>query len=196
MRMSASISRETHATARRAGFVWAAAAALGLLSVYVLVLGLANSLQHVVDEFLRLWPWMSALTVGFATQVGLFGYARAAMRGGRAAGSGAVAATGGTSTLSMVACCAHHLTDVLPLMGLAGAAFFLAAYQQLFLLLGVLSNLVGLVYVMGVIRRHRLYPPPPSLLSLGVRWPVDRALPYVLAGSVLVFAVATVLAVV
>lgn len=82
----------------------------------------------------------------------------------------------------MIACCAHHLTDVLPVVGLAGAAMFLAAYQSLFLLLGVLSNLVGTVYLLGLIRRHGLFPRDASLLSRSVRWPVDRALPYVLGG--------------
>jgi presenilin-like A22 family membrane protease len=95
----------------------------------------------------------------------------------------------------MVACCAHHLTDVLPLVGLAGAAFFLAAYQWLFLLLGVLSNLVGLVFMLGQLRKHRLHPARPSLLSLTLAWPADRAVPYVLAASAAVFGIAAALAI-
>ena len=177
----------SHRKARRRAFVWAAVAGAGLLALYGLVLGVANSFEHAVSDFVRLWPWMGALTTGFAAQVGLFAYARdAARRRGEASARG-VAASGGTSAAAMVACCAHHLTDVLPLVGLTGAAFFLAAYQSLFLLLGVLSNLVGIVFMLGQIRRHELRPDRRSLLTLIVSWPADRAVPYVLGGSVIAF---------
>lgn len=107
-----------------------------------------------------------------------------------------VAASGGTSTLSMVACCAHHLTDVLPLVGLAGAAVVLAQYQGLFLLLGVLSNLVGLVYMLGLLHKHGSYPGGRSVLSVFCAWPLHRALPGVAVFSGLVFLASVVVAVV
>lgn len=163
-----------------------------LVTVYLGVLALANSLEHATTEFLRLWYWMTPLIVGFALQIGLFAYGRGAS-GTHAAHGRAVAASGGASTLSMVACCAHHLTDVLPLLGLAGAAFFLSAYQSLFLLLGVLSNVVGLVYLLGVLRRHGLFPERRSVLSLMVAWPVDRALVPVAIGSLALFTVVTLM---
>ena len=184
-----------HRALRRRGFAWAGAAGAGLLLVYVVTLALLNSLEHVLGEFLLLWPWMTALVLGFAAQVGLFAYARGATRGTGATRAGGVLASGGASTLSMVACCAHHVTDVLPLIGLAGAAVFLASYQSLFLLLGVLSNVVGLVYVLGLIRRHGLYPDRRSALSIAVGWPVDRAVPSALVGSALVLLVAILRAV-
>lgn len=184
------IDWDLHATLRRRGLAWACAAGAGLMLVYVAVLAIANSLDHAVDEFFRLWPWMVALVGGFALQVGLFAYSAAAARGARSVKAGAVAASGSASTVSMIACCAHHLTDVLPAVGLAGAAVILSSYQSLFLLLGVLSNLSGLVYVLGHIRRHRLHPRRRSALSLAVAWPADRALPYVVLASVLVFGAA------
>lgn len=184
---------ESHLELRRTGSVWGMAAGLGLLAVYGLFLGFVNSFQHAVWDFIHLWPWMTALTLGFATQVGLFAYSRSAARGATFSGTRGVVASGGTSAVSMIACCAHHLTDILPVVGLTGATIFLAAYQPLFLLLGVLSNIVGIVYVLGMMRKHHLYPAAPSLLSLSVRWPADRALPYVLAGAVLTFGLATVI---
>jgi hypothetical protein len=97
--------------------------------------------------------------------------------------------------MSMVACCAHHLADVLPLMGLAGVAVFVASYQSLFLLAGVLSNLVGLLYVLGTIRRHGLHPRRSTMLSLVARWPVDRAIPaaVIASGAILILAFARVI---
>lgn len=186
---------ETHERLRVVASLWGVAAALALLGFYAVVLGLANSFAHALEDFIRLWPWMAALTTGFAVQVGLFTYARRAARDRGEASARGMAASGGTSAASMVACCAHHLTDVLPLIGLTGAAFFLAAYQSLFLLLGVLANLVGVVFMLGQIRKHRLVPDRPSLLTVSASWPADRAVPYVFGASAFVFGWAFLLAI-
>jgi hypothetical protein len=184
------IGWEQHRVLRTRATLWGAVAAAVLVVVYVGVLALANSLEHAVDEFQRLWFWMAPLILGFALQVGLFAYARRATRNSGSVHAAGVAASGGTSTLSMVACCAHHLTDVLPLIGLAGAATLLAQYQSLFLLLGVLSNVVGLVYVIGLLHRHGLYPSRRSVLSWVARWPMQRAFRAVVVVCALVFATA------
>ncbi len=178
-----------HRALRARAVGWGALAGALVVGVYVGTLAVANSLEHLREELLRLWPWMAPLVVGFSTQVGLFAYARSGLRGeGSTPRAHGVVASGGASTASMVACCAHHLTDVLPLVGLAGAATLLATYQNAFLLLGVLSNLVGLVYVLGLLRKNRLYPARPSLLSVALRWPVDRALGPVVVCAVVVLA--------
>jgi hypothetical protein len=65
-------------------------------------------------------------------------------------------AGGGTSTVAMVACCAHHVTDVLPLLGLSAAAAFLAEYRIPFMLVGLVTNLIGIgVMVYLIIRQRR-----------------------------------------
>lgn len=52
----------------------------------------------------------------------------------------------GTSTavsgMAMVACCAHHAVDLLPILGLSAAALFLSEYQEQLLIFGVLANLI------------------------------------------------------
>jgi hypothetical protein len=175
--MEGRIDWSLHRTLRARGSLWAALAGSLLVGVYAGTLAVASSVEHVLDDFLRLWLWMVPLVVGFSLQVGLFAYARRAARARHStAHAHGVVASGGASTVSMVACCAHHLTDVLPVIGFAGAVTLLATYQDMFLLLGVLSNLVGLVYVLGLLRRHGLFPSRASLLSLALRWPVDRAL--------------------
>ncbi len=179
-----------HRALRREAVVWGCSGAVALVGVYLVVLALANSAGHAISEFGRLWYWMTPLVLGFAVQLGLFAYARGAARGGSVAPARGVVASGGASTLSMVACCAHHLTDVLPLIGLAGATLFLAAYQTLFLLLGLLSNTVGVVYMLGTLRRHGLFPEQGGLLALSLGWPVERALMPAVVLSVLIFIVA------
>lgn len=176
-----------HRAVRRRALAWGVLGGVLLVGVYFGVLTVANSAGHALDELGRLWYWMLPLVLGFAAQIGLFAYAREATRDKHDIHTRGVVTSGSASTLSMAACCAHHLTDVLPLVGLAGAATVLAAYQGLFLLLGVLSNLVGLVYVLGMLRRHGLYPHRPSALSSLLRWPFDRMVTPTLGVSGLVF---------
>ena len=175
--------------ARRTGWTWGVAAALALAAVYGVTLSVLNGPTYAWENFLALWYWMTPLVGGFALQVGLFGYSRSLARAGVSPHASGVMASGGTSAVSMVACCAHHLTDVLPLVGLAGMTMFLASYQSLFLLAGVLSNGVGLTYLLGEMQKHRLHPPQGVLAAL-LRWPVRRAVPYVAAAAALFMAVA------
>jgi len=97
-------------------------------------------------------PFVGAIAVGFGTQVGLFAY----LRGLHArASAGGVAASTGTSTAAMLACCAHHLVDVAPALGVSGAAIFLNAYKTPLLWLGIVMNLVGILYLSRKIRQAR-----------------------------------------
>jgi hypothetical protein len=54
----------------------------------------------------------------------------------------------------MVACCLHHVTDVLPVLGLSAAATFLTRYQRPFMLFGLGMNLVGIVFMVIVLYRE------------------------------------------
>jgi hypothetical protein len=70
--------------------------------------------------------------------------------------SGAVTGTSGTvSTAAMVACCAHHLTDVLPILGLTAAATFLAEYRIPFMIVGLASNVIGIAIMLFILFRER-----------------------------------------
>ncbi|MBI4188874.1 MAG: hypothetical protein HY529_06675, partial [Chloroflexi bacterium] len=91
-------------------------------------------------------------------QAGLFFFIRDSLRERQAVATGSVAASGGISAGSMAACCAHHLSDVLPILGLSGAAIFLARYQLFFIILGVLSNIIGISIMLETIQRHALCP--------------------------------------
>ncbi len=55
----------------------------------------------------------------------------------------------------MLACCAHHLADVLPIVGVAGAAVFLNAYKTPLLWLSTVMNLSGALYLLWKIQQHR-----------------------------------------
>ncbi len=129
-----------------------------LLVLYFGILTIANSFAHAIDQFVKMWYWISLLSVGFGTQVGLYFYIRIAMRNKMAAGVTAeVATAGGITTTSMIACCAHHVVDVIPILGVSAAALFLAKYQLFFIIVGVLSNIVGIIMMISIIKKHNLW---------------------------------------
>ncbi len=131
-------------------------AALALLSIYLGVVTLTQGFKHSLEQAASLWPWISLLTTGFGIQVALFSYIRDSTRARKLAATASVTASGGVSTGSMLACCAHHLSDVLPLMGIAGLAGFMARYQTVFLLTGILSNAVGITIMLESIQSMSL----------------------------------------
>ncbi len=131
-------------------------AAVLLIIVYLGIITLAQDWTHALEQTAKLWYWVLALAGGFGIQAGLFSFIRQGIRERRAATTGSVAASGGVSAGSMAACCAHHLSDVLPLLGLSGLAAFLANYQVFFIIVGVLSNIVGITIMLETIQRHGL----------------------------------------
>jgi hypothetical protein len=127
-------------------------AALGLLVFYLGIITLAQGWSHAIQQLADDRWFVAAIAAGFGTQIGLFTY----LRGLHAqAAAGGVAASAGTSTVAMLACCAHHLTDVLPILGLSSAAIFLNLYKTPLLWLGIGMNLVGIVYMLRKIREQR-----------------------------------------
>ncbi len=140
------------AAAGRAAAVGLAAAA-GLLGFYLGTLTLAQGWEHAVRQLLQEDRWyIAAIVVGFGLQVGLFSHLR--RRHGRAPRAGVAASTGASGT-AMVACCAHHLTDVLPLLGASAAAVFLSEYRTQLLWLGIAANAAGTAYLLRLLLRHR-----------------------------------------
>ena len=130
----------------RNGFI----AAFSLLLFYFLVMTISSSsLSATVSQFKQLWYWMITLSLGFGIQVGLFTHLKIIINDNRIVnGAGAVTATSsGTSAASMVACCAHHLVETLPILGFSAAALFVSEYQEELLALGIVANLVGVGFM-------------------------------------------------
>ncbi len=137
-----------------AGFI----AGVSLLAIYAGILTLAQGTQHALEQTASLWYWLLALIVGFGVQVGLFSFIRQSLRERRKSLTGGLATSGGVSLGSMVACCAHHLSDILPLLGLSSLAAFLVNYQLFFIIVGVMANAVGITMMLETIQRHSLCP--------------------------------------
>jgi Cu+-exporting ATPase len=58
-----------------------------------------------------------------------------------------VAVSGTTSTAAMISCCAHYLTNILPVVGAAGAVALVAQYQIELFWFGLACNLAGILYM-------------------------------------------------
>ncbi|MEO7230974.1 MAG: hypothetical protein ABIZ30_10325 [Candidatus Limnocylindrales bacterium] len=126
----------------------------GLLALYLAIISLAQGAEHAIEQLVMDAPFVGVILAGFGTQVALFTELRVVDR--RHGAAAAVTAAGtGTSTAAMLACCAHHLVDLLPLVGLSAAAVFLNAYKMPLLVLGIAINIVGIVVISRALRQAR-----------------------------------------
>ena len=55
----------------------------------------------------------------------------------------------------MLACCAHHLVELLPIIGLSAAAVFLNAYRTPLFVLGIGMNILGIFVIARQLVRAR-----------------------------------------
>lgn len=137
---------------RRAVVVGVLAGA-ALTAFYVGVLGSASGFGHLGDQARSDWPYLVAIVVGFGVQVGLLAELRRRRAASRAAHSAAAVGGGGSaSAVGMVACCAHHLADLVPLVGLSGAAAFLTDWRVPLMLAGIAVNAIGIAAVASRLR--------------------------------------------
>lgn len=119
-----------------------------LLAFYFIVASSLGGISFAADNFAGLWYWMVPLIAGFGIQIGMFFYLREKMH--KKATAHAAASTG-ISTTSMIACCAHHIADIAPFLGISALGLLLTKYQPTFLLAGVLSNILGIMYMTAMI---------------------------------------------
>lgn len=123
-----------------------------LAAVYVAVVrGASGSWAHLADQISQDWYYLVLILGGFGVQVAALSELRRRHRldHGTAAAGGAGA---GVSTAGMIACCAHHLADLAPLVGATGAAVVLTDYRVPFMVVGI-----------GVVDRHHVRPRDPQL---------------------------------
>lgn len=134
--------------------------ALALFVLYLTLVTLAQGWPHAVELFGQDAWLVLPIMAGFGAQVGLYTYLRGVLRIGSRSSKAMMGAGGGTSTVAMAACCAHHVADVLPLLGLSAAASFLAAYKIPFMLIGLAMNVAGGVIILRTIRKEQRHVQP------------------------------------
>jgi hypothetical protein len=146
----------------------AAAGFAGMLLVYFGTLSLFNSPSHALAQFRGDWWWVLAFAAGMAGQLWLSVKIHAS--------TAATGASAGTSTGTMIACCAHHITDLAPLAGAAFLAGLFDKYQPLFIGIGLLSNAVGLSLLLSHAQEQELKVPFARLLDWTRAWKFEAAI--------------------
>jgi hypothetical protein len=125
-----------------------------LLLVYLAIISLAQGVEHAFAQLAADAPFVGLIAAGFGTQVALFAELRTVDRIHRS--SAAVTAAGtGTSAAAMLACCAHHVVELLPILGLSAAAVFLNEYKTPLFLLGIVMSVIGIVVIGRQLGRAR-----------------------------------------
>ena len=129
-----------------------------IASFYIGILTWAQGWDYASSQFARDRWYVIPIIVGFGIQAALYPVLRLRLfipiTSTGHAGS-MMGASGGTSATAMVACCIHHVTDVLPILGLSAAASFLTRYQRPFMLVGLAMNLIGIGVMLFVLYRER-----------------------------------------
>lgn len=132
--------------------IYGSLASAFLLGLYWVLMSLGSTWNEAFNQLLNLDIWVIILVIGFGVQVGLFSYLKSCQRAGQVE-TGTAAASTTTSTLAMIACCLHHLTDILPILGLTVATTFLVKYQSWLIGVGIVSNLVGIGFILRQIQK-------------------------------------------
>ena len=127
---------------RLSSAAWAAgfAAGFGMAVLYSGVLIGTSGLAHLAEQWARYGPVLVVLWSLFGLQVALLiDVRRASSRGLRATD----AAAGGTTAIGMLACCAHHVADLVPIVASVGIASVLVAWQPWILAAALVLSVAG-----------------------------------------------------
>ncbi len=145
-------------TILRSVFIGAASSA-GLLLIYFTLVGLVQSWSHAADLLKNDYLFVGAISGGFGTQLGLYSYIRSIKKMLPSGRLSILATSGtGTSSVSMLACCLHHLGDVLPLIGISGATLFFEQYRYPLMSVGIGVNIVTIILMLRMINKYGLWP--------------------------------------
>ena len=135
-----------------------AAGIIFLTGIYFGLVSWAESPQHALDLFWEERWIIIPIILGFGVQMALYAILKKGlfMPSSATHSPGAITGvSGATSTMAMVACCAHHVTDVLPILGLTVAATFLAEYQTAFMIIGLGTTYLGIAVMLYILFRER-----------------------------------------
>lgn len=132
-------------------------ASLGLLAFYMGIMTLTGDWYYAQIQFEQYRWWIIALSIGLGFQSALFVLLKKGIRGReKKAARSTLVASGSVSTASMVACCLHHVFDLIPVLGFSVLAATLQEYQAFFFFAGVLSNLFGIIIMLRMMGQHEI----------------------------------------
>lgn len=129
-----------------------------IAGIYFGIITWAQGWDYALNQFSQNRWYVVPIWIAFGIQAALYAILRFRLFIPTASTghTGALMGTsGGTSVTAMVACCLHHVTDVLPILGVSAAATFLTRYQRPFMLFGLGTEIVGIVIMLIILYRER-----------------------------------------
>jgi cation transport ATPase len=138
-------------------------AAFAIVGIYLGMNTLTADWYFAKIQFSEYRWWIIALAIGLGIQVTLFALFKARLRRTKSkVAVSSMAASGGMSTVAMMACCSHYLAVIVPTLGIpflsAAAVAQIAEYQSYFFLAGVLSCLTGIGLMLRMMDKHGMLP--------------------------------------
>jgi hypothetical protein len=129
-----------------------------IASFYIGILTWAQGWDYASSQFSRDQLYVVPIILSFGIQAALYSVLRFRLfipitSTGHT--SALMGTSGSTSATAMVACCIHHVADVLPILGLSAAASFLTRYQRPFMLVGLAMNILGIITMLLILYRER-----------------------------------------
>ena len=115
-----------------------------------------GSLQKGYQVFLSNGIFVYLIPLAVGVQMGLFRYHRNITSGNTSGSEKMGMAGSATSSLAMVACCLHHVSDLLPAVGfILATSSFLIQYKDAIIIIGLLANVAGSAYIARAILKDR-----------------------------------------
>ena len=110
--------------------------------LYAVVLTATSGSSHLAQQWARYWALLLPLWILFGMQVGLLVELRQV---GRGLMRPVDAAAAGSTAVGMLACCAHHVAELVPVVASIGLATALVAWQSWILVGALALSIIGSV---------------------------------------------------
>lgn len=138
-------------------FVFGAGIGILVILFNISIASLAEgSLEKGYQVFLTNGIFVYLIPLAVGIQMGLFRYHRNITTGNIGGSEKMGMAGSATSSLTMVACCLHHVSDLLPAVGfIIAASSFLIRYKDAIIIIGLLANMAGSAYIARAILKDR-----------------------------------------
>ncbi|SNQ60143.1 hypothetical protein [Candidatus Methanoperedens nitratireducens] len=138
-------------------FIFGGAAGLLVVLFNISIASLAEgSFEKGYEVFLANGIFVYLIPLAVGVQMGLFRYHRNLINGNVSGSEKAGMAGSATSSLAMLACCLHHVSDLLPAVSfILATSSFLTEYKDTIIIIGLSVNMAGSAYIARAILKDR-----------------------------------------
>lgn len=125
-------------------------AAVVIMVFYVVAVATISSQAYLKGQLAQFWYYIAMLSIGFGIQIGLYSYLKSLHCAKMP--KAVFAASSTSSILAMLACCAHYLITILPVIGIMSFVAAVYKYQVPLFWIGLLFSAFGIINMLRQIR--------------------------------------------